>query len=493
VELTEELFKEITGVRLDAPVYEGAPDRRKHPRVCFGSRGKIFPLMEGAGGSGCTVLVRDISRGGVGFLFGEELAVGDEFILHLTKHAGGKIAIQCIVTRCELGGTGLVQFDIGATFELVLDESQWKAPKDAGCGVRGSMAGPELGSARELLLDPNVGNVDPRSKSGVLSRVFGKREGAEASQLQKRLQASEATVTAMPVVTVAQKTETLPAEAMKRAKSMLFLAAEAQEPMMPAAAVVAAPVKDTATLTSPATATVEAPVIAPAVEVVVAPAPVVAQPEAVVAPVESIESAMQLETQPVAVEEPIAAVVALPEVAKSEPVVVKAEPAPVVVMPEPVVAKIEPEPVVAKPEPVVAKVEPMVAKAEVAPAAVVVEKPIAAVAETPVARSKPSIFASKPAVAPVKVVAAPVIACSTTAMSMLSILAQPILAEQDARALPAGSTVAVMSTMAYVLQSSSMKSSSIVPSRVAKAHLIAGSAGVSHAKACLMRGRARRR
>ena len=31
-----------------------------------------------------------------------------------------------------------------AWVELVLSESQWKAPTEAGCGVRGSMAGPEL-------------------------------------------------------------------------------------------------------------------------------------------------------------------------------------------------------------------------------------------------------------------------------------------------------------------------------------------------------------
>ena len=122
MELPETLFEEITG-EASAPVYDATDERRKHPRVGFGSRARIFPLIENAGGRGCAVMMRDLSRGGVGFLFNHKLEIGDEFIILIPRQEGPSVQIQCMTQRCEPGGTGGISFVVGASFELVLDET----------------------------------------------------------------------------------------------------------------------------------------------------------------------------------------------------------------------------------------------------------------------------------------------------------------------------------------------------------------------------------
>ncbi len=140
VELTETQFVEIVGVQADDSTYAEGDDRRQHGRALFGSRARIFPLIDGAGGNGCPVLIRDISPASVGFMFEEELAVGDEFIVQIPRQDGTLITIQCMVHRCEPGGTGLVQWVIGATFELVLDTEQWQSTRpEVPASERGSM------------------------------------------------------------------------------------------------------------------------------------------------------------------------------------------------------------------------------------------------------------------------------------------------------------------------------------------------------------------
>jgi hypothetical protein len=84
--------------------------------------------MEGTCEGGAPILIRDISVGGIGFLYAEPLSVGDEFVLRLftTPPPGTPeepVDIQCAARHCEMGGTCGSQFVIGATFELVLNRS----------------------------------------------------------------------------------------------------------------------------------------------------------------------------------------------------------------------------------------------------------------------------------------------------------------------------------------------------------------------------------
>ncbi len=122
--LTRKLFTEIVGVDAESiAIFEPAGSRRKHIRVAFGSRARIYPLIEAPGQVGCPVLVRDISRCGIGFLFDEPMALGDEFVIHLPRIDREPVHIHSIVQRCVPGGSGGTQWAIGATFELVMNST----------------------------------------------------------------------------------------------------------------------------------------------------------------------------------------------------------------------------------------------------------------------------------------------------------------------------------------------------------------------------------
>ena len=123
MELPIQLFEELTGTAVAEAPGQPPDERRKHPRVAMGARARILPLLEGVGGGGSPVLVRDISLAGIGFLSAAEMNVGDEFVIHLPAPSGRTAQIQSIVNRCERGGTGCTQYVVGATFELVLDVS----------------------------------------------------------------------------------------------------------------------------------------------------------------------------------------------------------------------------------------------------------------------------------------------------------------------------------------------------------------------------------
>jgi hypothetical protein len=127
VQLSRQFFAEITGVQPE-PSTGGAPggERRLHPRIPFDRRARIFPLMEGSCENGAPILIRDISVGGIGFLYAEPISVGDEFVLRLFTAAPPgtpeePVDIQCAARHCEMGGTCGSQFAVGATFELVLN------------------------------------------------------------------------------------------------------------------------------------------------------------------------------------------------------------------------------------------------------------------------------------------------------------------------------------------------------------------------------------
>lgn len=122
MELTAEQFEQITGLTSQPPIYDGV-ERRKHPRVAFGSRARIYPLVPAVCPDGRSVLVRDISLGGIGLLFSDALTIGDEFIIQLPTQRGEPLVIHCIAQRCDSGGSFGKQFVIGATFEQVLDSS----------------------------------------------------------------------------------------------------------------------------------------------------------------------------------------------------------------------------------------------------------------------------------------------------------------------------------------------------------------------------------
>jgi hypothetical protein len=121
VQLSQNLFTEITGVDLSALTSDPQADRRLHRRIAFDHRARIFPIIEGAGVAGAAVLLRNISVGGVCFLYGEPMSVGDEFVIRMATAKDETIDIQAAARHCEMGGTCGSQFVVGASFELVLN------------------------------------------------------------------------------------------------------------------------------------------------------------------------------------------------------------------------------------------------------------------------------------------------------------------------------------------------------------------------------------
>ncbi len=228
MELSEQLFMEITGVRVSTPIYETAPEKRRHTRVAFGERARIFPLMEMETGNGSPVLVRDLSRSGVGFQINDELTVGDEFVLQLRKQTQELVHLQCIVQRCEAGGTGLVQFVVGATFELVLTEAQWKPPKAV----------------------PQVRPVPMSRKQATAAAMAvaaaGVADGSDSTKLRSRLSslsglnnAASAPVAAEPVLLV-EPAPAVSSDQLAAARTKLFAAAPAESILADAPAETAA-------------------------------------------------------------------------------------------------------------------------------------------------------------------------------------------------------------------------------------------------------------
>jgi hypothetical protein len=122
VNLPSELFDEITGLGdLPPPVTEADCERRSHHRFAIGSRATICGLRRGVEGPSSIVLMRDVSVAGVGFLHNERMREGDAFVIRFAGKNGRQVGIRCFVNRCEAGGTGGMQFVIGATFQVLLE------------------------------------------------------------------------------------------------------------------------------------------------------------------------------------------------------------------------------------------------------------------------------------------------------------------------------------------------------------------------------------
>ncbi len=207
---------DITGVRLSTPIYDNGSEKRRHTRVSFGHRARIYPLMEMATGNGSPVLVRDLSRSGLGFQINDELTVGDEFVLQLFKQTGETVHLQCIVARCEPGGTGLVQFVVGATFELVLTEAQWKPPQAA------PQARPVLLSGKQATAVASMAMASADSDDADSSRIRSRLAGLGRSS-------NSAATPAMPApVLLVEPAPVVSSERLAVAHNKLFAASSSE-------------------------------------------------------------------------------------------------------------------------------------------------------------------------------------------------------------------------------------------------------------------------
>jgi hypothetical protein len=99
-----------------------APERRQVARMAFGQRSQICRDQGKKAGVWETIMVQDISPKGIGFICHDSIDAGHTFMVKLTDSQGETIRIRCKVARCERGGFGNTAFQLGATFEQVIQK-----------------------------------------------------------------------------------------------------------------------------------------------------------------------------------------------------------------------------------------------------------------------------------------------------------------------------------------------------------------------------------
>jgi len=128
--LSSQLFDRIVGMSdstarqttvLPAGVRK-APEKRQATRMAFGRRSQICRDHGKNAGVWETVMVQDISTKGIGFICHDSIDPGTTFMLKLSDADGETIRIRCKVQRCERGGFGNTAFQIGASFEQVIQK-----------------------------------------------------------------------------------------------------------------------------------------------------------------------------------------------------------------------------------------------------------------------------------------------------------------------------------------------------------------------------------
>jgi len=77
-------------------------DRRRSPRIRQRGKFDIRPILPDGVGAPVTLVLVDISTGGLGALHAQPLRVGDQFQIPLTREAGDEpLSLICTCVRCE--------------------------------------------------------------------------------------------------------------------------------------------------------------------------------------------------------------------------------------------------------------------------------------------------------------------------------------------------------------------------------------------------------
>jgi PilZ domain len=109
-----------------------AAERRQATRLAFGQRSQICRDRGTNAGVWQTVMVKDISVLGIGFLCDDALTIGDTFMLKLTDKESHAIRIRCKIERCERGGFGNTSYLLGAIFQQVIQQAAIRVNDDEG-------------------------------------------------------------------------------------------------------------------------------------------------------------------------------------------------------------------------------------------------------------------------------------------------------------------------------------------------------------------------
>jgi c-di-GMP-binding flagellar brake protein YcgR len=91
-----------TSVPSSSSVSADPIDRRRSPRIRQRGKFDIRPILPDGVGPATTLVLYDISTGGLGALHSQPLRVGEQFQIPLTREAGDQpLSLVCTVVRCE--------------------------------------------------------------------------------------------------------------------------------------------------------------------------------------------------------------------------------------------------------------------------------------------------------------------------------------------------------------------------------------------------------
>jgi hypothetical protein len=123
MQLTAEEFRST----VCAPEPASAPgDKRRAPRTSLDVWATLMPFSDRFAGENIDVPVRDLSRGGFGFLHDRKLPLGEQFAMLLPADDGHPVVVLCTVAYWQPLAEGF--FAIGARFCRVLRQGNAGLP-----------------------------------------------------------------------------------------------------------------------------------------------------------------------------------------------------------------------------------------------------------------------------------------------------------------------------------------------------------------------------
>jgi hypothetical protein len=114
MELTPRQFAELVHQLKGSSRFGGPGEQRRAARVEQQSRIAIAPLVDGRPQGDELVLVKNVSARGLGFVRGQKMKAGSEFLLRLPRQGGQAEDLRCAVVRCETVQKGV--YLVGAEF-----------------------------------------------------------------------------------------------------------------------------------------------------------------------------------------------------------------------------------------------------------------------------------------------------------------------------------------------------------------------------------------
>jgi hypothetical protein len=120
--------------------------KRREPRVGLAGEAEFVTVNEFGNRSAGLVRLRDVSRGGIGLLFNQPMAVKQHFVIRLASHVDEPIWLVCSTAYCRPIESG--QFAVGARVIQLLRAEEIHKIEAKTSAAKPSPAKPSPGTTR---------------------------------------------------------------------------------------------------------------------------------------------------------------------------------------------------------------------------------------------------------------------------------------------------------------------------------------------------------